>query len=126
MKTATFDTNSLIYAIQNKADILSKISEYLAGEEIQIIVPTGIKTELTKIIESKKASKADKSNAKIALEMLKKWKKEGKIKIVDGEAPLDKWFINLAGKQKYSIVTYDKKLRECLKSLGVQIITLKK
>lgn len=125
-KKATFDTNSLIYSIQKKIDIVSYIKEYLAGSEIQIIVPSGMETELKKIIESEKTSNAEKSNARIALELIKKWKEENKIEVVEGKAPLDKWFISLAKKEKYSIITHDRKLREYLKSLGVQIIILNK
>ncbi|MCX8202532.1 MAG: hypothetical protein N3G74_01875 [Candidatus Micrarchaeota archaeon] len=123
-KIATWDTNAAIYAVQKRLDILSEIQEALVGTKFTVTLPSGIKSELEKIIRSEKSSIEEKNNANIALEMIKKWHRDGKLKIEKAEPPLDRWFIKKAKLSGMAIVTYDKKLRGRLKKLGAKIIML--
>lgn len=123
---ASFDTNSLIYSIQKKIDILERISEDAAGMEYEVVVPSAIGDEIEKIIASKNATIKEKANCRIALEMLEKWEKEKRIKIEKSEPPSDKWFIKKAKCGKLIVITHDKKLREYLKTLGAKIIMLRR
>lgn len=125
MRIATFDTNAIIYSIQNKIDILDRVRENAAGTKFSIIIPSGIYDELEKIACSRKSSLSEKKNADIASKMIRKWETEGKIKIENASPPLDRWFITTAKKYNLSIITYDKKLKQYLKRLGAQIIMLR-
>ncbi|MEM4589833.1 MAG: PIN domain-containing protein [Candidatus Micrarchaeia archaeon] len=121
----TFDTNAIIYSIQKKIDILETLNKKIRSIESSIVIPSGIYNELEKIIKSKKSSLYEKRNATIALKIIQKWEKDGKINVEKADPPLDRWFIKIAKKQKISIVTYDKKLKQYLKRLGAQIIMLR-
>ncbi|MEM3369269.1 MAG: hypothetical protein QXE90_00190 [Candidatus Micrarchaeia archaeon] len=125
MRIATFDTNAIIYSIQNKIDILEKMRENVAGADFSIVIPSGIYDELEKIAFSSNSSLSEKKNANIASKIIKKWENEGKINMENASPPLDKWFITTAKKHKLSIITYDRKLRQYLKRLGAQIIMLR-
>ncbi|MEM3455118.1 MAG: PIN domain-containing protein [Candidatus Micrarchaeia archaeon] len=121
----TFDTNAIIYSIQKKIDILETLNKKIRSTESTIVIPSGIYNELEKIINSKASSLSEKRNATIALKIIQKWEKDGKINVEKADPPLDRWFIKIAKKQKLSIVTYDKKLKQYLKRLGAQIIMLR-
>ncbi|MEM3407927.1 MAG: hypothetical protein QXW80_00645 [Candidatus Micrarchaeia archaeon] len=121
----TFDTNAIIYSIQKKIDILETLHKKIRGIKSIVVIPSGIYDELEKIINSKKSSLSEKRNATIALKIIKKWETDKKINVEKADPPLDRWFIKIAKKQKLSIVTYDKKLKQYLKRLGAQIIMLR-
>lgn len=116
------DTNALIFAVQKKLDLVKYLEDEFEGTRIRLEVPTGVMSELGNI--SNAGSKKDSMSASVAIHLLRAWIAEDRVHPVRSDRTVDDWLI-LQGKTDpdVAVCTYDAELRECLKKLGVQIIT---
>jgi len=119
MRILILDTNFLMIPYQHRVDVFSEI-ERLVPEKHELVVPEGVIKELQSIKNSGNGS--DKIAARIAIELIEK---RG-IKTVGGEEKTDEFILNLAVKNKNSIVcTNDKELKRKLKKSMIPVICLR-
>ncbi|MEM0215643.1 MAG: PIN domain-containing protein [Archaeoglobaceae archaeon] len=97
-----FDTNALIYAVQNKLDF----------SNFKLIVPTTVLNELKKL--EKKLSGEERTAVRIALKLIEK------AEIVES-AQGDEGILEVAKKLGCGIITNDKELRRKAEKLGLAV-----
>lgn len=123
------DTNFLVYCAKEKLDYIEKL-ELLLPENFEIVVPEQVIEELKRIIQKKKlripkekrtprfkkTTGRDKEAATLAIQLLEKYYKEQKIKIVKPVGrTVDETLIQLAQEDKKNIVcTLDREMRSIL------------
>jgi len=121
MKTVILDTNFLLIPAQFKVDIFEEIERIMTTKyKIKIIDKTI--GELKNIIE--KQSLKHKSAARIALQLVKKYKMP-EIK-TDLSANVDRLIIETVNKESFIVATQDKELKRHLKSKKIPLIILRK
>ncbi len=123
------DTNFLIYCMKEKLDYLEEIQN-LINDRYELVVPEQVINELIKIKHKKKekiflykkrpkfkkTTGKDKEAADIALQLIDKFVKEGKLKKVTSEGKtVDDVLMNLAKENPKNIVcTLDREMRKKL------------
>ena len=123
------DTNFLVYCAKEKLDYIEKI-QLLLPENFEIVVPEQVIKELQRIMQKKKlripqikrtplfkkTTGRDKEASALAIQLLEKYYKEEKIKIVKPVGrTVDEALINLAQEDKKNIVcTLDREMRHQL------------
>ncbi len=123
MKKILLDTNFLLVPFQFNVDIFSEI-ERLVTEKFKLCTLKKCIWELEHIMRTAKKGK-DRLNAKMALQLVKKYN----IEIID--TPLDRktddLIVEIAKEnpREWIVCTNDKELRRMLKKLGITTIFLR-
>ncbi len=118
-KKVILDTNFLLIPYQFHIDIFSELHQLVEGA-YDVIVPTGVRTELEKIANHKGRHAL---GARLALKILdahEKW-----ITYVESEGHVDKWILNYAKEHRAIVCTNDKVLRLRSKQADLRTITMK-
>ena len=118
-KLIILDTNFLLIPYQFHIDVFSELN-YLLDRAHEMIVPNGVKEELSKLASKKgRAALA----ARLALKILEVNKKS--IKIVSSNGNVDSWILNFAKDNNAIICTNDKELRMRARKEKLKVITMK-
>lgn len=118
MKKIILDTNTLMAVSQFGIDIFSAL-EAQTPERYELFVLDKIVKELEKLINNSRLS--EQKAAKLALELIKH-KKIGIIQTPDNNLSADNELLTLKG---YAVVTQDKELKEKLKKIGTEVLTIR-
>jgi hypothetical protein len=120
-KKIILDTNFLLIPSQFKLDIFSEIRR-IADFKYELFIIDKTIDELKEIIASKQQKQKNKLAAKIALQLIEKYKLK---KIKTEEDLVDNAIISLANKKDYIIATQDKLLKSKLKKKSIPLIILR-
>lgn len=115
MEKIIVDTNALLYSIKSKIDLFEALKNY------EIIIPNLVIKETERLSVTAK-KKTDRDAAKNVLMVLKT--KVFRCPILEGKT--DEAIINYALKNKASILTADKDLKNFAKKHGLKIVFLSK
>lgn len=121
MKQIILDTNFLLIPVQFKIDIFSEIKK-IADFKYELVIIDKTIGELNGIISSKKEKQKNKLAAKIALQLIERYKIK---KIKTTEKIVDNAILKIANKEHYLIATQDKLLKHKLKEKSIPIIILR-
>jgi len=108
IKHVVLDSNALLIPFQFKVDIVSEITRLLGN--VEIIVPSCVIDELTKI----KASEA-KAAIKLA----------NKFRVVEASKKGDRGVIEIAKKEHAAVVTNDQELIKILRNSSIPVIRMR-
>jgi len=111
------DTNSLIYSVRNKIDILAQLRSNFGPSAIYI--PDRVIKELKNLVENAKKD-ADKEAAKVALQLIKQ--RQFPIVEIGEEGHTDDLLLAWAVKNKAAVMTNDVQFRFRLKESGVRVL----
>ena len=117
-KILILDTNFLLIPYQFKIDIFSKLYD-LMNEGYDIILPSGVKSELEKIASGKGRHAL---GGRLALKIIEK--NSGSITIVKSEGSVDDWILDFAKQKRAIVCTNDKELRMRSKKDDLRVITM--
>jgi len=111
------DTNSLIYSVRNKIDILAQLRSNFGPSAIYI--PDRVIKELKNLVENAKKD-ADKEAAKVALQLIKQ--RQFPIVEIGAEGHTADLLLAWAVKNKAAVMTNDVQFRFRLKESGVRVL----
>ena len=114
------DTNSLIYAAKERLDLILELKNM---GFTKIVIPKEVLNELEHIQTDKKQKGADKTAAKLALQIIK-FSKVDTVYIGKGH-PDDK-ILEFANKLNFSVLTNDSVLKKRLKLESIPTFTISK
>ena len=109
------DTSSILFAMSQKKDIFEAISEEYPGREI--VLSTGIFSELRKLASTKKKNARDASAALVLL-------KHKRFATEDDDSYVDDWILRESGRTGTVVCTNDTALRGKLRGKGVKTISM--
>ena len=117
MIKVVMDTNFLLVPFQFKVSVVRQIEELLE-EPHELVVPTGVVSELGKLSKGKGKEGA---GARLALKIIEAYK----MRRVKSRGNVDDWIAEYAAKEGAVVCTNDVGLRHKLKNGGVKIIVLR-
>lgn len=121
MKRVIIDTNVLLAPSKFKVDIFEEIRKTV-HEHVELCIMQGTLGELRKITKSPKASAPDKFHAKIALQMIEKFK----ITIIESTLSYVDRAILEAADADTIVLTADTELKNRLVERKIPVLSLKK
>lgn len=114
------DTNVIIYAVKNKIDLHEAVSK-LSLPNPEIVVPDLVLEELETIQKTAKKG-SDKSNAKLAIQIIK----FSKFKIIKvGKGHTDDLIFEYAKKNMTAVITNDTLFKRKLKAHSILVFSLR-
>ena len=117
MKKVVLDTNFLLIPYQFRIDVFRQIERLLEVPH-ELVVPSGVVSELKKLSKGKGKEGAA---SRFALKLLDAYK----VKKVRSKGGVDGWIAEYAGEENAIVATNDVGLRNRLKKGGVKMIALR-
>ena len=119
MRTLVLDTNFLLLPFQFKIDIFREL-EYVLGEPFQLVIPSGVISELNGI--SKRVGKSGAA-ARLALKLVEANRKI--VEVAETDSPVDDWVFTYAKENKAIACTNDAGLKGRLRAEKMKVIGLR-
>lgn len=120
MKKIVVDTNFLLLPVEYRIDLHSELLR-IADGPLEIILPSGVISEL-RMLSGKTGRRA--LAARFALQLVAKWRAEGRIEEMASTGRTDGWIVRYAAKNDVYVATNDISVLKRVLSFGRKVISL--